>query len=263
MSKWFFTADLHLGHSNIIKYCKRPFLDYHDLQICDLIKKGLVPASDLKINDDAVQDMDTTIIDNINSKVDKDDNLVIVGDFCLSKSSHNRKTIQSYRDRITCKNIYLIYGNHDHRSACQDVFTACYENYLFKIDGQQIFTSHYPCRSWDRASHGAWMIYGHVHNIYHPEDNGELMPYEKNIFSEGFQSVLLKYGVKLAEEVCSELLQVCASIKGINLTLDVGVDNVRSGVPFGTPWSMEDIRNYMLPKYNLWHSRKAANKSFC
>jgi hypothetical protein len=97
--------------------------------------------------------------------------------------------------------------------------------------------------------------------MYHPEDNGELMPYEKNIFSEGFQSVLLKYGVKFAEEVCSELLQVCASIKGINLTLDVGVDNVRNGVPFGTPWSMEDIRNYMLPKHNLWHSRKAANQS--
>jgi hypothetical protein len=58
----------------------------------------------------------------------------------------------------------------------------------------------------------------------------------------------LKYNL----EIQKELIDVCASLNGINLTLDVGVDNTRHGLPFGTPWSLADIRNYMQPKIALW-----------
>lgn len=49
--KLWFTADLHLGHANIIKHCARPFSSCEE-------------------------------IDNINKTVVPGDRLFIVGDFC-------------------------------------------------------------------------------------------------------------------------------------------------------------------------------------
>ena len=250
---WHFIADTHFGHANIIKYCKRPFLTNEQLQMCDWADKKLIDIREIKIDPIAVRQMDQRMIDSINSCVDIDDNLVIVGDFCLS---HDPKIIRDYRERIICKNIYLIYGNHDDRRACQGIFTSCFENYLFRIDGHKVFVSHYPHRSWDGASSGAWMLYGHVHNKYYAEDNGRLMDYDQQILIEGFSSVFAKFSLNFNQEIQKDLLDVCASLNGINLTLDVGVDNLRPGLPFGTPWSLTDIRNYMQPKIGLWQTRK-------
>lgn len=54
-----FTADLHLGHTNIIKYCKRPF--------------------------SSSKEMDEAILVNINGCVMKNDYLYIPGDFSLTR----------------------------------------------------------------------------------------------------------------------------------------------------------------------------------
>lgn len=51
------TADLHFGHANIMKYCNRPF--------------------------DSTENMDKTILDNINHCVSEDDELYILGDFAM------------------------------------------------------------------------------------------------------------------------------------------------------------------------------------
>jgi calcineurin-like phosphoesterase family protein len=52
-----FTSDFHLGHRNIIRYCNRPF--------------------------DSTDDMDATILANLNKKVGENDILYFLGDFCL------------------------------------------------------------------------------------------------------------------------------------------------------------------------------------
>ena len=122
---------------------------------------------------------------------------------------------------------------------------------MFTVDGQKVFVSHYPHRSWDRASKGAWMLYGHVHNLYKPEDDGALMPDHQKLLAEGFASVFSKFGLRYDESIQGELLGVCASLNGSRLTLDVGVDNTPPAAPFGTPWSMTDIRRVMLPKMGL------------
>ena len=190
------------------------------------------------------------------SVVGKNDNLVVVGDFTCDGS---RKEVKDYHDRIKCQNIYLVCGNHDDRKECDGVFKAVYENYLFKINGQKIFASHYPARSWNKANQGSWMIYGHVHNALYNEDHGLLSNYERKIYNEGFNSVLKRYGIK-DENITKELLAVVQSTKGIDLTLDVGVDHVRENIPFGTPWSMEEIRNYMQSKMTNWSARKLMYK---
>ena len=253
---WFFVADTHFGHGNIIKFCKRPFLSFEDSGLCDLIERGTIPHSDLAVTPESIREMDECILNSINNVVGADDNLVIVGDFCLcknGKTNGKKSRAEEYREKINCKNVYLILGNHDDRNLLKPLFTAIYENYLFKIDGQMIFASHYPARSWDRAAYGSWMIYGHVHNAYFAQDSGGLSKYHRHVFEKGFRQVL---GESLAKDsLIEELLSVVSSVNGIDLTVDVGVDHVRQGVPFGTPWSMDDLRKHMEKKKNAWELR--------
>ena len=58
MATWF-TADLHLGHRNIIDYCHRPFTD--------------------------VDAMNRALIDNWNETVTENDTVWILGDFALGR----------------------------------------------------------------------------------------------------------------------------------------------------------------------------------
>lgn len=78
------TADLHLGHKNIIKetYADRPFK--------------------------TVDEMNWTIINNINSIVKPSDTLCILGDFALGK----KKKVAYWISLINGYKI-LILGNHD------------------------------------------------------------------------------------------------------------------------------------------------------
>lgn len=258
---WFYSADWHLGHSNIIKYCKRPFLSREEEGLLAMADRGTIPAKELRISQESTNRMTDTIIESTNAVVGPDDNLVIIGDYCWSPRDDRYGAAKKYRDRINCKNVFLIWGNHDDRRILAPLFKATYDQYVFNVDGQHIFTSHYPARSWDMAHHGSWMLYGHVHDLYHDEDNGDLMPYEKQVFSDGFNSVLERYGINNdsgnREKAVQELLAVCASLNGIDLTLDVGVDNRVRGldVPFGTPWSMTDLRAYMGKKKSRWDAR--------
>ena len=78
----FFTADLHLGHANIIKHCTRPFL-----------------SSD---------EMDDYLISVWNSRVCSNDNIYIIGDFIF----RSVKSPEDYLKRLNGKK-HLILGNHD------------------------------------------------------------------------------------------------------------------------------------------------------
>ena len=168
--KVFFTADLHLGHRNIIGYCNRPFSDGGE--------------------------MDAKIISSINETVGQNDILYIIGDFC-----HKGGTALSYRERIVCENVHIILGNHDEPTKFTTGFSSVSDQKMILYINQKIFMCHYPMRSWSGSYRKSWMLYGHVHGRLNRED-----------------------------------------IASGSLTLDVGVDNKRDGVAFGTPWSFKDIQ---------------------
>jgi calcineurin-like phosphoesterase family protein len=181
----YFTSDNHFGHYNIIKHCNRPFLNAHI--------------------------MDQLMFDAINEVVGHDDTLYILGDFCF----RGKKPID-YRLRINCRDIHLIFGNHDKRTdyypddktvdmngftSVQDVKEIIYCN-------QKIFLSHYPHRSWPSSHKGSYHLYGHVHNKFNSEDKASN-----------------------------------------RLTLDVGVDNTLNyNKPFGQPWSFKEIQKLFSRK---------------
>jgi calcineurin-like phosphoesterase family protein len=255
---WYASADWHLGHNNIIKYCKRPFISDDEKVMIELANRGTIPPRECKISKESTDAMDDAIINSTNAVVQVDDTLVLLGDFC-SIGKHNRQAvIQNYRNRINCKNIIFICGNHDSRNDCKSVFNQVYDHYLFNVDGQHVFCSHYPSRSWDRAYYGAYMLYGHVHDLYRDEDNGKLSVYQNHILNSEFNQILDKHGVDKNSTIVDDLLMAVASLNGIDLTLDVGVDNTIRGenIPWGTPWSMHDIHVYMATKKKKWEERK-------
>ena len=75
----FFTADLHLGHGNIIKYCNRPFNN--------------------------VDEMDQTLIKNWNETVSDNDVVYILGDFCFKKYGYYIRQFNGH--------IIELQGDHD------------------------------------------------------------------------------------------------------------------------------------------------------
>ena len=156
MKVWF-TADLHLGHGNIIKYCNRPFLSAEEQALANIDPRGRWRVSPLTI-----QRHDDALLDAINARVAVTDVLWIVGDFCWGNAS-------DYRQRIRCRTVHLIWGNHDKKSI-RPLFDQAWEQGMIRVEGQDIWLNHYPMRSWDHAFHGAWHLYGHVHGRLVGED---------------------------------------------------------------------------------------------
>lgn len=83
MSKTFFTSDTHFGHSNIIRYCNRPY--------------------------NSVEEMDEDLIKRWNAIVKKDDIVYHLGDFSFYMT---KEKVSSIVRRLN-GTIYLIKGNHD------------------------------------------------------------------------------------------------------------------------------------------------------
>ena len=160
MTVWF-TADLHLGHGNIIRYCKRPFLSEAELEkIEELGERGK-----WQISDESLRNHDDALINAINERVDTKDMLWILGDFCRG----SLVTATEYRNRIACENVYLVIGNHD-KTLIKPIFKDVIDQGLIEIEGQLIWLNHYPMRSWYRSHLGCWHLYGHVHGMLVPED---------------------------------------------------------------------------------------------
>lgn len=139
-----FTSDTHFGHTNIIRFCNRPF--------------------------NSVKEMDETIINNWNSVVKPNDIVFHLGDFAFASNARWKQLIQALNGHI-----YLIVGNHDeirypgHQTF--DLFEGVTSQLIVKIDGQAIYLNHYPFLCYGGAWYkdAVWQLYGHVHSGPHCE----------------------------------------------------------------------------------------------
>ncbi len=133
-------ADSHFGHKKIIEYTNRPF--------------------------SSVEDMDNTILENINKKVGPKDVLWHLGDFSFGKQEY-------YRSKIQCKTINLIKGNHDY-SCSERVLNKCFDKvldlYVLRYNRRIFVFSHYAFLTWPHKSHDSIHCHGHSHGkLNHPE----------------------------------------------------------------------------------------------
>lgn len=132
-----YISDLHFGHSNVINFDNRPFLDRDE--------------------------MDRVLIKLWNSRVQSDDMVYILGDFCY-RSDH---APEWYLRQLKGHKI-LVQGNHD--SAIMESTDALkrlegVEKMMhIKDDGHNICLCHFPIAEWNGFFKNSWHIYGHIHN---------------------------------------------------------------------------------------------------
>ena len=156
MRRIFFTSDTHFGHGNIIKYCHRPFLT-------DLEQELLKGHTDRRISAEAVKRMDAVLIDQINALVGPDDVLWHLGDWSYAIRGNYYAACRAYRDRIACRTIHIVWGNHD-RPLIRDLFQEAHEQAVIQVDGQKIVLNHYAMAVWPGNHRGVWHLYGHSHS---------------------------------------------------------------------------------------------------
>lgn len=145
------------GHGNILKHSRRlPFLSPNEVAI---LNAGGPAVRDLRVSQESIDRHDTALIDNINAVVGQNDTFWILGDFSMGGSY---EVARRYRDRIVCRNVNLVWGNHDKR-VIRPLFGIVLEQGMVRVGDQDIWLNHYPMRSWDKSFHGSWHLYGHVH----------------------------------------------------------------------------------------------------
>ncbi len=158
MATWY-TSDLHLGHLNIIEYCRRPF--------------------------SSVEDMNEGLIARWNDVVDDDDVVYVLGDVALGKIKESLPLVARLKGHKI-----QIPGNHDrnfrghHKNPAgkdQMYLDAGFERIIPTIGftyvgGKHVKMCHFP---YEGDSHDAdrfddmrpiqlhnseWLLHGHVHD---------------------------------------------------------------------------------------------------
>lgn len=157
MNRWF-TADPHYWHTNIIKYCSRPFR-YTD-------------------------EMNEQLIKNHNAVVGENDEVYFGGDFAWA----SKGKIIELLCRLNGKK-FMIIGNHDRGIVKRDddgfphlreelkpyvEWAKVYHELTVQDKSvsrgkQLIVLMHYSMRTWNKSHWGAWQLYGHSHGSL-PED---------------------------------------------------------------------------------------------
>jgi calcineurin-like phosphoesterase family protein len=117
---------------------------------------------------DTLDQMNDRIVNGINLVVGQDDILFHLGDWSFG----GFEMIEQFRNRINCKNIHIVLGNHDHhierdREGIRRLFTSVNQYLELEVKGkdweQNYVLMHYPIISWNKMNDGVIHLHGHVH----------------------------------------------------------------------------------------------------
>lgn len=136
----FFVSDTHFNHSNIIKYCNRPFKN--------------------------TEEMNEVLIKNWNEKVPKNGLVYHLGDFAWGSISR----WEQIREQLNGE-IILIFGNHDehfiNNKRIYKLFKEVTPQKKIWLGKTCIYMNHYPFLCFGGAYKGLdaiWQLFGHVHS---------------------------------------------------------------------------------------------------
>ena len=152
--KIFISADFHFSHNKTFIYEKRGFK--------------------------TIEEHDRRILSDLNAYIAPDDHLIYLGDFAMRMQEQK---IEEIFKRISCQNIYYVWGNHDKqlynwykKKVFRNVGFEC-EVYpfqignvtfvgrtaAFQINKQDVEVSHYAHMIWNKSHRNVPIISGHSH----------------------------------------------------------------------------------------------------
>jgi calcineurin-like phosphoesterase family protein len=147
-SNIWFTSDHHFYHTNILKHCNRPH--------------------------NSIQEMNEDLINKWNEKINKNDDVYYLGDFCfINKLDLWIKLFNQLKGKI-----HLVRGNHDKEKFTNRlekiipkdklIWVKDYHRQVFKECNNnkdvEITMMHYAMRTWNRSHYGTYMLFGHSHS---------------------------------------------------------------------------------------------------
>lgn len=194
MSTRFWTADMHLGHCNILRYCKRPGLK------ASMLVDGDWASRDVAL--EAVQRHNEILIRNSNERVKKGDLVVHAGDFAFKGTKTGEKefgirhSAEEYLEQLQ-GHWHLIEGNHDGKNSVR----AVCESMQVRIGSYRAFVAHHPMKN---ASHDMrfcrylhdttdFQICGHVHAEWEYQwyrvDNKKYLVYNVGVDVQNYRPI--------------------------------------------------------------------------
>ena len=130
----YYIADMHFGHTNVLRFDNRPFPD--------------------------TAQMDDTLIQNWNERVTSEDTVYVLGDAFWKNEENSIQIMERLRGHK-----HLIQGNHDRVKGKLRPYWEGIEQYAEVNDENRlVILSHYPILFYKNQHYGAVMLYGHVHN---------------------------------------------------------------------------------------------------
>lgn len=145
----YFISDTHFNHTNIIRYCKRPFTD--------------------------INEMNEAMIANWNNVVQDDDIVYHLGDFGMGNC-------HPILERLKGRKI-LIIGSHDKNLGnSKNLFETMTPMIEIQYKEQYITLCHYCMRVWPRSHYNSWHLFGHSHGKLEPVGKSWDVGVDKNNF---------------------------------------------------------------------------------
>lgn len=145
MSKTFMVSDTHWYHTNVIKYCNRPFAD--------------------------IDEMTEGLVQRWNAVVSPEDTVYHLGDVAMGgkrRAEELSKVLFSLNGKIR-----MLKGNHDGyvlNTPCRERFEWIRDYYELRYQDKLITLQHFPLFTWNMAgkidASGkplAFMLHGHCH----------------------------------------------------------------------------------------------------
>jgi calcineurin-like phosphoesterase family protein len=167
----YYCSDPHAFHGQIMKHCRRlAFMTDSDRSAFLDLEANRGDLRALRMSDESVDNMNRGLLANINARVGPNDVLWCLGDWAFGRGADAYRNARWFRDRIECRTINLVWGNHDSRKI-RDLFAEAREQVEVRDRGVKLTLNHYPMLTWDGQHHSSVAepnihLYGHVHARY-------------------------------------------------------------------------------------------------
>lgn len=167
----YFCSDPHAFHGSIMKYCRRlAFMTPADREAFLALEASGGDMRSFRVTEESIDNMNRGLAASVNSRVGANDTLWCLGDWVMTSGGDYYAKAKWFRDQIDCRNVYLLWGNHDDRKI-HDLFSATFDQAEIREGDVRMTLNHYPMVTWNGQHLGSVTLpnihlYGHVHAIY-------------------------------------------------------------------------------------------------